>query len=163
MSAGFEMMTPVTRQFLRDFYEARLSGDPEDVAPFLDDNVRWSISGPINPLQFCGERRGKQAVLTTLAYGAKMIELTAIDIDEILIDGDRAATFTRFIGRHRSSGRTISYNCAQLMRFQNGKLIDFRALIDSFDAAEQVLGHAIDVSQTGAPSDFAASGDFIAL
>ena len=102
------MMTAITRQYLHDFYDARLSGDLARVAAFLDTDVYWAISGPVNVLMFCGERRGKEAVLTTLAYGAKLIQLTAIDIDDILIDGDRAATFTRFIGVHRSSGRIIA-------------------------------------------------------
>ncbi len=157
------MTAPITRQFLRDFYDARLSGDPQRIGAFLDDDVKWSISGPVEPLLFCGERRGKQAVLDTLIHGAKLLELTAVEIDETLIDGDRAATFSRLVGRHKSSGRTVSYRCAQYLHFQNGKLVEFRALIDSFDAAEQVLGHAIDTSQTGAPMDFAARGDRVAL
>ncbi len=156
-------MTQVTQELLTELYDARLSGDLARVAAFLDKDVHWSISGPVNVLMFCGERRGKEAVLTTLAYGARLIQLTAIEIDEMLIDGDRAATFTRFIGLHKSSGRTISYNCAQRMHFQNGRLIKYRALIDSFDAAEQVLGYAIDLSQTVRPLDFAATGDRIAL
>ena len=42
-------------------------------------------------------------------------------------------------------------------------MIEFRALIDSFDAAEQVLGHAIDLAVTPRTLDFASSGDRIAL
>jgi hypothetical protein len=39
----------------------------------------------------------------------------------------------------------------------------YHAVLDSFDMAEQMLGHAINRSLTNAPSDFAASGDRIAL
>jgi hypothetical protein len=56
----------------------------------------------------------------------------------------------------------VSYSNAQFMRFRSGKLFEFRAVIDTFDAAEQVLGHPIsaslDVSQ-----DFASSGNGIAI
>ena len=38
-----------------------------------------------------------------------------------------------------------------------------QAGFDSFDMAEQMLGHAINTTLTNAPSDFAASGDRIAL
>jgi ketosteroid isomerase-like protein len=156
-------MAPITPQFVRDFYDARLSGDPDRIAAFLDDDVRWSISGPVDPLQFCGDRRGKQAVLDTLAYGATLLQLTGVELDESLIDGERAATFMRVIGLHKRSGRTVSYRCAHFLRVRDGRIVEFRALIDSFDAAEQVLGHAINTALIDPPMDFAESGNRVAL
>ena len=122
------MMAPITRQFVRDFYDARLSGDPQRIGAFLDDNVKWSISGPVEPLLFCGERRGKQAVLDTLTHGATLLQLTSVEIDQTLIDGDRAATFSRIIGRHKSSGRTNSWCLAIPGRPSCGSFLPARAL-----------------------------------
>ena len=48
------------------------------------------------------------------------------------------------------------------MHYRDGKLVELRALIDSFDAAEQVLGHPINTSPD-APPDIATSGHRIAL
>ena len=48
------------------------------------------------------------------------------------------------------------------MRYRDGKLAELRALIDSFDAAEPVLGHSINTS-LDAPADIATSGHRIAL
>jgi hypothetical protein len=45
----------------------------------------------------------------------------------------------------RSDNRNISYRTAQFLRFANEKLVEFLAVIDSFDAVEQVLGHPIDM------------------
>ena len=42
-------------------------------------------------------------------------------------------------------GRSISYRVANFFRFQDGKVIENVSLMDSFDAAEQLLGHAIEV------------------
>jgi ketosteroid isomerase-like protein len=64
----------------------------------------------------------------------------------MLVDGDRAATLSRLTGRQRATGRIISYRCAQFLQFRDDKVIDFRSLIDSFDAAEQMLGHHIDLA-----------------
>jgi len=57
------MAQPLTREFIESFYRARLSRDPERVGPYLDDDVDWLITGPIELLQFCGQRRGKTQVL----------------------------------------------------------------------------------------------------
>ena len=40
---------------------------------------------------------------------------------------------------HACAGRTVSYRSAQFILARDGKIVDFRGLIDSYDAAEQVL------------------------
>ena len=47
---------------------------------------------------------------------------------------------------HACTGRTVSYRSAQFILARDGKIVDFRGLIDSFDAAEQVLGLACDAA-----------------
>ncbi len=159
------MTAPVSRQLVQDFFQARLSRDPARIAPFLHDDIEWSIAGPIDPLPFCGEQRGKSAVIDAIVRRVpSLLQVTAMNFEEILIDGERAATFMRLSAVHATSGRTVSYRCAQFLRFRDGKLVEFRALLDSFDAAEQVLGHAIDTSLTANTSrDLASRGNRITL
>jgi ketosteroid isomerase-like protein len=85
-----------------------------------------------------------------------------MNFEEILIEGERAATFMRLSAIHAATGRAVSYRCAQFLRFSDGELVEFRALIDSFDAAEQVLGHPINTS-LDAPLEIAARGNRVAL
>jgi ketosteroid isomerase-like protein len=140
------MATPVSKKLVQDYFDAQLTRDPARIAPFLHNDVEWSIAGPVDLLHYCGERHGKQAMLeATCVHVPTLIKLTDIDFEEILVDGDRAAAFTRVSGMHTPSGRHLSYRCAQFLRFREGKLIEFRVLIDSFDAAEQMLGHPIEV------------------
>ena len=100
---------PLTR--LWDYYHARISRDPARIASFLDDAVQWSIDGPVDLLHFCGERRGKQAVIDAIVR-LRSRELIVTEIEEVLIEGDRAATFMRVSGSLISTGRTVSYRCA---------------------------------------------------
>jgi ketosteroid isomerase-like protein len=135
----------VTREWVQGYFEACISRDPARIAAYLDDDVRWSVTGPIDLLPFCGERRGKTDVLDNIVrVGPAVLRVKAMEIDEILVDGDRAATFMRLIAVHGETDRVVSYRCAQLLRFRDNKLVEFRALIDSFDAAEQMLGHPFD-------------------
>jgi ketosteroid isomerase-like protein len=162
-AAGYPMTTPVSRQLVQALFEARLSRDPARIAPFLHDDVEWSIAGPVDLMHFCGERHGKQQVINAIVEDVpSQLKVTRMDVEELLIDGDRAATFVRLSATHTGTNRNVSYRCAQFLRFRDGKLVEFRALMDSFDAAEQVLGHAINTS-LDAPTDLAANGDRIAI
>lgn len=141
-------MTPaISRDLINDYFRACVAREPERIAPFLDDDVSWSVIGPVDVLPFCGEHRGKRAVIDTIVrLGPSVLRIKAMELEEMLVDGDRAATFMRIIAEHGGTGRTVSYRCAQFLRFRNNKLIEFRALLDSFDAAEQMIGHPIEVT-----------------
>jgi ketosteroid isomerase-like protein len=157
------MTTPISRKLVQEFFQARLSRDPARIAPFLHDDVDWSIAGPVDLLHFCGEQHGKPAVIDAIVRRVpSLLQVTGMDIEEILIDGERAATFMRLSAIHAVTGRAVSYRCAQFLRFRDGKLVEFRALLDSFDAAEQVLGHPINTSLDG-PREIAPRGNRVGL
>jgi ketosteroid isomerase-like protein len=141
------MTTAVSRKTVEAFYQAFASSDPAKFAPFLDGDVTWNIAGPVELISYCGERRGKAAVVDL--YGRIMpaaLRLIAFEPEILLVDGDRCATLVRLTGETPGGGRVISYRCTQFLQFRDNKVIACRAIIDSFDAAEQFLGHPIDLS-----------------
>jgi hypothetical protein len=141
------MMQALTREFIEDFYRARLSRDPEVLEPFIDDQVDWLINGPIELLPYCGQRLGKAEVIETVTrIMPSIMHVNKIDLQTLLIDRQRAATFNRLTGVLIANNRVISYHQAQFMTFRNGKIVLYRSIIDSFDAAEQMIGHPIDLA-----------------
>jgi ketosteroid isomerase-like protein len=138
------MTDAVPRFLVEAFYKAYLDRDVERVAEFLADDVEWSISGPVDLLHFCGMRRGKAAVLDVITRQfPELFRFRRLSDDALLIDGDRVAKLSRFTAGRNDSNRMISYRVAYFLRFRDGKVTEFTAIIDSFDAVEQVLGHAI--------------------
>jgi predicted ester cyclase len=106
--------------------------------------VDWLITGPIELLQFCGQRRGKAEVLDTLVrVMPSIMRVSKVELASLVIDGDSAATFSRLTGKLCGTGRVISYHQAQFLQFSNRKIVHYRAIIDSLDAAEQMIGHPI--------------------
>ncbi len=104
------------------------------------------ISGPVDLMPFCGERRGKQAVLDMVARIApRQFAVVSFTPELVLIDGERASTLCRATGQRAANGRTIGWRVAQFMRFRDQKIVEYCSVIDSFDAAEQVLGHSIEL------------------
>ncbi len=156
------MAQALTQEHLNAFRDARRSNDPARIEPFLDDDVDWLLTGPVELLSFCGQRRGKAEVLHCLTrIQPALINVLKVERGALLIDGDRAASFSRLTGIQLSTGRTISYNQAQLLRFRNGKIVEYRGIIDSFNAAEQMIGHPITVSD--APRRIDDDGERVAV
>ena len=156
-------MQSVSRSTVLAFYQAYVTLDSVRIEEFLDDDVDWMISGPVDVLCFCGQRRGKQAVLEIFRLFPASFNITGFEPQSLLIDGDRVAMMSILSGRTLDRKRKISYRVAHFMRFRDGKVIEFCSIIDSFDAAEQLLGHAINVSQRQTASDPTATGDLIAV
>jgi ketosteroid isomerase-like protein len=139
------MTEAVPRAIVEAFYKAYAARAAKKVAEFLDDNVEWTISGPVDFLPFCGTRYGKAAVLELIEQGVPAIfEVFSFISDSMVVDGDQVATLNRLAATGRD-GRVIRYRLAHFMRFRAGKLIEKLSLLDSFDAVEQVLGHPLAV------------------
>jgi ketosteroid isomerase-like protein len=154
----------ITREFVLEFLRMRQTCDPARLESYLDDDVDWLISGPVDILPHCGQRRGKAAVIDTvcrIAPGA--FNIHGFDIDQLLVHGDYAATLSRFHATHADTKRQISYRCAHFMRFRDNRLIWYRGLIDSFDATEQVTGHELDLAHTPELVAIAPDGDLVEI
>jgi ketosteroid isomerase-like protein len=155
-----EKLPGVTREWVEAFNAAYAGRHMDRLASLLDDDVRWVISGPVDLMPFCGERRGKQAVLDMVARVApRQFAVVSFTPELVLIDGDRASTLCRASGARTANGHTIGWRVAQFMRFRDQKIVEYCSVIDSFDAAEQVLGHSIEL----ASDEPAAQRDAVAV
>jgi ketosteroid isomerase-like protein len=138
------MMEPVARTVVDAFYKAYAERDIDNIAPFIDDNVEWTISGPVDVLTFAGTFHGKAAVLDLIGrLVPEVFQVFCFAPSTMLVEGDRVATLNRLWAKRTEDGRVISYRLAHFMRFAGGKVVENLSLIDSFDAVEQVLGHPL--------------------
>jgi ketosteroid isomerase-like protein len=145
------MTQPISRTRVAAFYRAYASRDVEKIAPFIDDDIKWTISGPVDYLRFCGTHHGKAAVLDLIHRQVPaVLRVFSFVADSIVVDGDQVATLSRQSSRRAADGRVISYRVANFMRFRDGKLVENLSLLDSFDAVEQVLGYPLAAQVTPA-------------
>ena len=155
------MTNTVPRSVVDAFYEAYAARDAEKVAKFLHNDVQWTISGPVDYLQFCGTHRGKAAVVDLIKHQVpKVLRVFSFVPESILVDGDRVAMLNRQSAKRSEDGRVIIFRVANFMRFQDEKLIENLSLIDSFDAVEQVLGYPLAVNSRHATL---TDGDLVAV
>ena len=140
------MTDPVARQVVEAFYRAVSMRDMDTLAGYLDDNVHWTISGPVDILPFCGQRVGKTVVMKLLGRDIPALLAGRRLVPTVmLVDGDRASVLGKLTATKREGGHAISYRTAHFMQFRDNKVVEYISIIDSFDAVEQVLGRALDV------------------
>lgn len=139
------MNNPVPPAVVEAFYHALATRDMDTLATFLDDQVVWTISGPVDILPFCGRRVGKDVVMKLLVSDIPtMLSGRRFTSTAMLVDGDRAAVLGRLTATKRDGGHAISYRIAHFIQFRNEKVVEYVSIIDSFDAVEQMLGHNLD-------------------
>ena len=153
------MNGPVPRATVEAFYRAYKSRNPEQIGTMLDDDVEWHVTGPSEAITICGFWRGKAAVIERFRMMSQVLTVNRVDIEHLLIDGDSSAMFGRITSLLHANKRVISHRVSHIVRYSGGKVVYFRVINDTFDAAEQFLGHRLNVHDTSAPAD----GELVAL
>ena len=134
------------RRAVAAFYQASAERDVERIAAMLDDDVDWLIQGPVDVFSFFGQRRGKAAVLDSYDEFARRLEVTGYVLEALLVDGDRAAALIRLTAIVRATGKVMSVRTSQFSCLRDGKIVEMRGVVDSFDMVEQTIGRPLDLS-----------------
>lgn len=140
------MTTSETRDTVREVYEAYVKGDIDRVSARIGDNVDWVIHAPRPLFAFGGRHRGKQAVLDALGLIASEYEMETYVPRHMIVDGDRASVVSDVAFTQRASGRRLNFRIVDLMKLEAGKIAEFEEFIDTFDVAEQALGHHLSMA-----------------
>jgi ketosteroid isomerase-like protein len=136
---------PIPRTVVEAFYRALADRDVATLARYLDDDVVWTISGPVDILPFCGQRVGRDGVMKLLLHdGPAFLSDRRFVPNTMLVDGERAAVLGKVTATKRDDGNTISFRIAHFIKFRAGKVIEYVSIIDSFDAVEQTLGYNLE-------------------
>jgi ketosteroid isomerase-like protein len=151
----------VSRAAVQAFYEALASRDPVRLANCLTDDVEWHMAGPVDVFVFCGYRRGKAAVVDYIGrLVPSMFSVKRFEPEEIVIDGDTVAMINNITSVQKNTGRILTYQTAIFVVFRDGKVASMKGVADTFDMAEQVVGHRIDAYRE---PELPVSRDVIAL
>jgi len=140
------MTETAMRGVVRAFCDALALRAPELFSAALDEQVEWTLFGPVDLFPFFGQRRGKKAVMAMFGELSAHLSLIRAEKETLLVDGDHAAGLVRLNAIDTRTGRSLSLRLALFAEFRNGKLMSMKALFDSFDAVEQALGRHIDLS-----------------
>jgi len=155
---------PDTRDCVAAFYEAYRARDLMLLDAVLHEQVDWLLAGPADHFDFYGARHGKAEVIELITRIIPCyFQITDFELEHVLVQGERVAVQGRLRARQRDTGRSIRYGYAHFLRFEQGRLVSLRGVGDTFDAAEQVVGHAIDVNRVMENVPLAPEDEFSAV
>ena len=115
---------------VQDLYAAFRRGDIPAILAQLDENVSWEAEGP-SQLAHTGIRKGPKEVVGFFEGLAKDHAEPELVISEVLADGDAVATFGRYGGVMRTSGKRFSVPIGHLWKLRNGKIVRYVGLVDT--------------------------------
>jgi ketosteroid isomerase-like protein len=135
-----ESVSHATVHELYDAYERR---DFERVAALIHDDIGWVIYAPVGVFPFAGPRHGRTDVLEVMDRIAESYALISYKREIVIVEGDRAAVMSDVSFKQRATERMLRFRTANFLRFQDGRVIEFREFINSFDLVEQALGREL--------------------
>ncbi|MBN8980570.1 MAG: nuclear transport factor 2 family protein [Rhizobiales bacterium] len=130
-------------RFSRAIHRAINEGQTDQLEEMLDDDVDWAIYGPIDMFAFLGARRGKQAVLEVIKQIAQAVSVHKFDRESVMLSENAASSLMRYSVTPAKASKPISVRLAHFARFEAGRLVSLRAVMDTFDLVEQTLGRQI--------------------
>ena len=130
-------------RFSRALHRALNDSQHEELEALIDDDVEWTIYGPIDMFPFLGARRGKAAVMEVLRQIADNVRVRRFDRETIMLGVDSAASMLRYSLTALDSDKPITLRLAHFAQFKAGRLRSLRVLVDTFDLVEQALGRPI--------------------
>jgi len=139
------MSSDDTRAAVADIFDAFAKGDFARLALRYDEDIDWVFYAPVAVFPFTGARRGRAAVFQAYADMFRDYRLERQEREAIIVEGDRAAALLDVTLVQRSTGRTVRSRVASFYRFRDGRVVEYRGFVDSFDASEQALGRWFDV------------------
>lgn len=127
------------REHVLGFLNAIYARDVAKALTFLDDEFDFVGHVPVEIFPHLGARHGKAEIAVTLNAVQKRYTSMHREVLFIAADGDRVATIVRVHLRKRANDRMIEFLSADFYTLRNGRIIEQREFLDSFDLVQQVL------------------------
>ena len=122
----------------------RSTGPPPSVTSsaslsFIADDVDWLVRDRSISSRFSASGAARPRCSKAIARSAQA-RCTGYQVENLLVDGDRAAALIRLTSIVRATGKVMSVRTSQFSRFRDGKIVEMRAVLDSYDMVEQTSG-----------------------
>ena len=140
-------MSELLRKRLFELYSAYAEGRIDEVLREFDDGVVMTSYAPVDVFPYLGRKQGKAAVAATMQTAHAEFDYLAYQPIFMVTEQEDAAVIVLARLRQRATGRIIQLFVADFLRFDQGRIVELRQFMDSFDAVQQVLGREIVISQ----------------
>jgi ketosteroid isomerase-like protein len=145
------MIEHLNRQRVLNFLDLFCAGDIEGALARCSDDLELIAPAPIEILPHMGPHRGKDDVRKTWQIIHRRYSRLRHEVREIVAEGDKVAASLRAFFEKRDSGRIVQFDIAVFYTLRDGRIIQIREIIDTFDLVQQVLERDIGALLTQPP------------
>ena len=128
-------------------YEAFSAGRFDLLADVFDENVDFITNAPIEVFPYLGRRVGRAEVVKTLQSVHSEFEALSFLPIWMVTEKDTAGVILSVHATQKETGRIVRFFAAHFLRFRNDRIAEYRAIMDSLEAVEQVLGREFDLGR----------------
>jgi len=126
-------------RFSRALHRAINERQFSEIEPLIDEDVDWTIHGPVELFPYFGSRRGKAAVLEVVRQIAEKVRVHRFDRESIMLGLESASSLLRYSLTVLDTNKPMRLRVAHFAQFRDGRLSRMRVLVDCYDLAEQAL------------------------
>lgn len=112
-------------------YAARDRGDLEGLVAAFHPEAVFTLVGDKKALEVAGSVQGRRGLQEALGGFIAAFQFVERQILSELVEGDRAAVHSRLVVRYNPTNKTLATNCLDLIKFQDGKIIELTEFADT--------------------------------
>lgn len=127
-------------ELIRRVYAARGKGDLEDLMMAFHPEAVFTLVGDKKSLDVTGSVHGHRALREALGGFIANFHFAERQILSELVEGDRAAVHSRLLVRYNPTNATHTTDCLDLLRFQDGKIIELVEFADTALIRDMMAG-----------------------
>jgi len=116
-----------------------------EIESLIDEDVDWSLHGPVELFPFFGARRGKAAALEVIRQIGDRVRIHRFDRESIMLGAESASSMLRYSLTALDTNKPVRVRLAHFAQFRDGRLFSLRVLVDSYELVEQALGIPVRV------------------
>ena len=145
------MIEHINLQLVLNFLELFCAGDIEGALARCSDDVELIAPAPIDILPHMGPHRGKDEVRKTWQTVHRRYSRLRHEVREVVAEGDKVAASLRAFFEKRDNARIVQFDLAVFYTLRDGRIVQIREIMDTFDLVQQVLERDLGTLLTGRP------------
>jgi ketosteroid isomerase-like protein len=133
------MVEPLNRQRVLNLLDEFYAGDIEGALSRCCDEVEFIANAPIDILPHMGHHHGKAELRQMWTTVHSRYSSMRYEVPTIVAEGDKVAAILRVFFQKRSNDRIVQLDLAVFYTLPDGRVVQIREIIDTFDLVQQVL------------------------
>jgi len=123
-------------QVVQKVHQFILNRDPAGAMPLCTEDCVLVSPGPKDLLPWAGEYHGPQGFVQYWTTFGKALEMSDLELEGIIAQGDKVVVQGHHHGRVRATGKSYDLSWVQVWAFREGKIASMRHYNDSYPVVQ---------------------------